>query len=518
MSYSRTNRLRHQGKHLNHPEGRRPSLRQLRVKLPWFLLLGLSALMSLLSVANPLLISFADSLQTQALYTGQAFLAGRVPYMDFYSSGGLVYHFLLLLGSILGNPLALMLVQFVLVLVAGVAFYKCLFRLTGLDVLSRQMLLVFYLCLGILAWGGLYAPLFALPFVLYGLLFLLEYFAGEARDEGFVLYGINGALVFLIDPKSSLLWLIAGLVLVGYNIKQERKARGVYQFLGTVFGFSLILYTVGYYTILYQNVGAAIEQTVLVPLQSLGHWQEEPMFFFFLLAVYLLGTGLLTSLVYGGFSLIRPENRASKVLLYLTMLVAVALVLLTPHFSPSHLLLVLPYGLALTASYIAERSIVSQPNDLEGEETAEEWLGNAEPVTSYWALNAFLPILASLYLIAYPAWLWFDQGAVQAERATVASKIAEETTKTDLIYAWDNSASIYLMSQRFASAEIITPDTYKVTEDQQKALALALGYDRAKIVVVNQDLDLPETVAHHLEENYQEMSLEAKQFKVYQLK
>ncbi|MET3558219.1 hypothetical protein ABID29_001339 [Streptococcus rupicaprae] len=518
MSYSRTKRLRYQGRHLNNSEEKRPSLRQLRVKLPWGLLLGLSALLSLLSVANPFLTRFADSLQTQALYTGQAFLAGHVPYMDFYSSGGLIYHVLLLLGSVLGNSLGLMVVQFVLVLLAGIAFYKCLFQLTGLAELSRQMLLAFYLCVGILAWGGLYAPLFALPFVLYGLLFLIKYLAGESRDEGFILYGVNGALVFLIDPKSSLLWLTAGLVLLVYNVKQGQKARGLYQLLATVFGFSLILYTVGYYTILYQNVGAAIEQTVLVPLQSLGRWQEEPLLFFFLLAVYLLGTGLLTSFIYGGFSLIRPENRASKVLLYLTMLVAVALALLTPQFSPSHLLLVLPYGLVLTASYIAERSVFSQLSDSEEGAAEEEWLGDTAPVTSYWALNAFLPILASLYLIAYPAWLWFDQGAVQAERQEIASKIAEETSKKDLIYAWDDSASIYLTSQRFASAEIIIPDTYNITDGQQKALTLALGYDRAKIVVVNQDLDLPETVAHHLEENYQEVATNLSQFKLYQLK
>ena len=54
--------------------------------------------------------------------------------------------------------------------------------------------------------------MFALPFILTSIWFLVRYFENVVTDEVFILYGIDAALVFLIYPKSLILWVVAGIV------------------------------------------------------------------------------------------------------------------------------------------------------------------------------------------------------------------------------------------------------------------------------------------------------------------
>lgn len=79
--------------------------------------------------------------------------------------------------------------------------------------------------------------MFALPFLLTSVWFLVRYFENAVRDEAFILYGIDAALVFLIYPKSLILWLVAGLVLFIFNIQHRQVTRGIYQLLATILVF-----------------------------------------------------------------------------------------------------------------------------------------------------------------------------------------------------------------------------------------------------------------------------------------
>ena len=88
---------------------------------------------------------------------------------------------------------------------------------------------------------------------------------GIVRIEGFILYGAIAAVAFLIDPMTSaLFYLLAFLGLTAFNIKQKRWARGFYQLLATLLGFSLVFYPIGYVTVWNQTFGYAINQVTYV--------------------------------------------------------------------------------------------------------------------------------------------------------------------------------------------------------------------------------------------------------------
>lgn len=364
----------------------RLSLRESRMHLPWGIVIGVSALLAVFSVANPFLMRFADSLQSQTLYIGSAMVAGHVPYMDFYGTSGLIYYLLAMIGSLLGTPWILMGIQFGVTVWSGVIFYRIIWQLTYHETISRQLLLAFYLGLACLGWGGLYAPLFALPFFLNALSFVLRYLANDSRDEGFILYGLNGAIVFLIDPKSSFLWLVSLIFLAIVNWRWRRKARGFYQFLAAVFGFLLVSYAVGYYTILYQNIGAAIEQTFLYPLTTLGLSLGTNVMPLIIGAGLLLVTGLLTSLVYGLMAIFASETKEAPLFLYILLVATLILGVLESPFSVSNLIPIVPIGLLLTGLYMASTVKLSASED-------EEFIEYTEP-KSYAVLNGFLPFLA----------------------------------------------------------------------------------------------------------------------------
>ncbi len=126
---------------------------------------------------------------------------------------------------------------------------------------ADQLTVWLYLFVLAAGFGGVYASIFALPFLMTSIWFLVRYFENGVRDEMFILYGIDAALVFMIYPKSILLWVVATLVLLVFNGQRGHFARGIYQSLATLFGFLLIIYSVGYYAFVEQILGAAIRQT-----------------------------------------------------------------------------------------------------------------------------------------------------------------------------------------------------------------------------------------------------------------
>ena len=122
--------------------------------------------------------------------------------------------------------------------------------------LSHSLLLLFYLLVFALGFGGLYSSIFVLPFIFWSLSFLVRYLQDSIKDEKFILYGAFGALAFMIDPVSSLVFYsLTALVLLVYNIAAKRAARGFYQLLAGLFGFSVIFYPIGYFTVANRTFG-----------------------------------------------------------------------------------------------------------------------------------------------------------------------------------------------------------------------------------------------------------------------
>ena len=167
---------------------------------------------------------------------------------------------------------------------AGLFLHKTLVLLQPKQDLSRSLLLLFYLLVFILGFGGLYSSIFVLPFIFWNLSFLVRYLQDSIKDEKFILYGAFGALAFMIDPVSSLVFYsLTALVLLVYNIAAKRAARGFYQLLAGLFGFSVIFYPIGYFTVANQTFGQAISQVTYA-------WDS----------ISLIGSHSLSNLIYYG--------------------------------------------------------------------------------------------------------------------------------------------------------------------------------------------------------------------------
>ncbi|HEL9630830.1 TPA: quinol oxidase [Streptococcus suis] len=440
-----------------------------------------SLLLSIFSVANPFLTSLATNIQTQNLYAGMAMMFGQVPYGNFFGTNGVLYYLLAWLGHIDGGFLVFGLLQFIFLVIAGIYFYKIIAYFGQSDYLATSFSHWFYIFIFALGFGGLYAEIFVLPFILMTTWFLVRYFENAIRDEGFILYGINLALTFLIYPKGSILWLVASLVLLVFNIRNQQKARGIYQFLATVFGFLLVMYVVGYYAFDSEILGTAIQQTFLYNLR-LDFQYTDLYLTIAMVSGFLLLSGFFKSMVQTLISFGQGKHTYIKIILLLAFLVQLLFIVGTDHFYWSYLLNLVPYGFVMGIVHLQDDSVDEED--------------------SYLRLQFFLPLFICLGIFAQPAYAYLLQGELVADRENVAQYVSEQTEEADKIYVWDNSASIYLDSQRLSSATITTITPYLNTTENKNSLIYDLNKNDATYVVVNKNLPILDEVKTNLETQY----------------
>ncbi|WP_024377698.1 quinol oxidase [Streptococcus suis] len=453
-----------------------------------------SLVLSVFSVANPLLMPFATNIQTQNLYAGMAMANGQIPYGDFFGTSGLLFYLLAFLGHLGGNFIIFGILQFIALLIAGIYFYKIVAYFSQSEHLATSSSHWFYVFIFTLGFGGMYAEMFALPFLLTSVWFLVRYFENAVRDEAFILYGIDAALVFLIYPKSLILWLVAGLVLFIFNIQHRQVTRGIYQLLATIFGFLLILYAVGYYAFEAQILGTAIQQTFLYNLQLDFH-HSYLYLDLAIVSVFLLLSGFFKSFIQMLFSFKQGRHTYIKVLLLLTFLVQCVFIIGNANFQWSQLILLLPYGFAMSVVYLRDEDV-------------EDYRG-------YLRRQFFLPLAICLGIIAQPAYLYLVQGDLRTDCEQVANYIGKQTKDSDKIYVWDNSASIYLSSQRLSAATITTAEPYLNTDDNKNSLMYDINKNEAKFVVVNKTLPILDEIKTNLESQYQSVQT-TDYFTIYQ--
>lgn len=453
-----------------------------------------SLLLSILSVANPFLISLATNIQTQNLYAGMAMMEGQFPYGNFFGTNGVLYYLLAWLGHIDGGFLVFGLLQFIFLVIAGIYFYKIIAYFGQSDYLATSFSHWFYIFIFALGFGGLYAEIFVLPFILMTIWFLVRYFENALRDEGFILYGINLALTFLIYPKGSILWLVASLVLIVFNIRNQQKARGIYQFLATVLGFLLVMYAVGYYAFDSEILGTAIQQTFLYNLR-LDFQYTDLYLTIAMVSGFLLLSGFFKSMVQTLISFGQGKHTYIKIILLLAFLVQLLLIVGTDHFYWSYLLNLVPYGFVMGIVHLQDDSVDEEDG--------------------YLRLQFFLPFFICLGIFAQPAYAYLLQGELVADREIVAQYISEQTERADKIYVWDNSASIYLDSQRLSSATITTITPYLNTTENKNSLIYDLNKNDASFVVVNKNLPILDEVKTNLEAQYQSVQT-TDHFVIYQ--
>ncbi|MBF0787555.1 MULTISPECIES: quinol oxidase [unclassified Streptococcus] len=502
-SYSRRGRRVHQERQpLSFNEDFQKNIQKTKIipSLLW------SVILSLLSVANPFLTSFATNMQSQDLYAGFAMHAGQNPYGQFFGTSGVLYYLLVYVGSAFGTTVGLVFLQWLALFVAGIYFYKICNYISQSSRVAVSLQHWFYLFIIALNSGGVQASLFALPFVLAGLWFVLRYVERATRDEGFILYGIYAAIAFMIYPKSVLLWVVSAVVLTVYNVAQRQKARGVYQALATIFGFLLIVYSVGYYTFVEQVLGAAIQQTFFYEF-SLKISDNRLVWTLIQVSLFLLLSGFLKNLFYLLLSMGQGKLVYFKSLIVVAFVLQLLFLVAGGRFEQSHLVLLLPYGFIM--ALLGLSSITEN----------EALLAKKMSHYSYLQSHIYLPLLGLLLLLLVkPAVAYFIVSDVLKDRQEVAYYIKEHSQSSDKIYAWDDSAQIYLQSERLSAGEILTASPYLDTKTNQDGLAFDLNKNEARYIVVNTQLPLFDSIQSNLEKNYEEVELETRQLAVYEKK
>ena len=482
--------------------------------LPSFRLFVWSILVSLTSVFNPLLTNLATNLQSQNLYAGWALAQGEVAYANIYGTSGLLYYLLSWLGNLFLGPVVFLLFQVVALTLAGIYLFQTITHITVRTGLARQITILFYLFVLTLGFGGTYSMIFAFPFIFWSLSHLVKYLQGRVRDESFIRFGMVGALAFLIEPAFSLFFYsLTTLFLLLYSIADKRKARGFYQLLAGLLGFSLVFYPLGYYTVLNGSFGVAISQVtyVLEAFRLNSSYLLDHLLYYGLL---FLGLGFLTALM-TAFAF-KEESTAARGMRFIGLLglpISFVGVLGLPEKGAYQLLITLPFALLLLALWL------DTGGDRDGHERRHRKPTKTSSWNRYLGKQLFLPLLAILYLLAYPfVNEYILSNGVSAERNLAAQHIRENSTSKDSIYAWDNTASLYKKAQRLSAVSLLSPSLYTGTEENRIFLRNALNEASPKFILVNKDVKLFSDVKKKISQDYEEVNLKLNHFKLYQSK
>lgn len=504
--YSRRNRR--SGKRRHHSPKTSQLNEEFRENLPSFRILPAllwSTLLSLLSVANPFLTGLADNLQSQNIYAGFAMAVGQSPYGDFFGTSGVLYYLLSFVSGLLQTTISLAIFQFIALFIAGIYFHKMMAYFSKSRETADQLTVWLYLFVLAAGFGGVYASIFALPFLMTSIWFLVRYFENGVRDEMFILYGIDAALVFMIYPKSILLWVVATLVLLVFNGQRGHFARGIYQSLATLFGFLLIIYSVGYYAFVEQILGAAIRQTFVYNI-GLDFTGDKILWTVAILGGALLVSGFLKNFFLTLLSFKNQQHIYIKTTLVLAFLAELVFIIGNPNFDVSQLIILLPYGFAMAV----------MPLKQEKQESEEEPLVSAN--FDYLKSSFFLPLLICLFIPLRPVMTYVLEGDLHQERVEIARYIQEHSEGDAKIYAWDSSAQIYLRSQRLSSGSILTAEPYLNTQENQAQITYDLNKNEAQFIVVNRKIPLLDGVKNNLDRSYEVLDVGTSDLLLYQKK
>ena len=482
-----------------------------QVAFPFFRLIIGSTIATIFSVVLPLLLDMVSPSQAQDLYIGWALHQGGQLYSSYYAGQGLIYYLLLYITQ---GGILFALVEWLAFLGGGYFLFSATDYLTGQRDQAKQLLTIFYILVSGLGFGGGYATILALPFLLAGFSLVARYLSNPNNDKGFLRLGILLALSFFIEPLTSLLFTVVVTIgLFVFNVRHGRFIHGIYQFFTTALGFSLLFYPLGYYVIISGGFGEALG-SLLYPIDSLQIF-TNPQLIDHLLFYGLLtfGLGALVLIFLGLF-----QSKASR--LYVISVPAsfvflFGLVLLIFSQEPlhgSHLILILPFLLLLLMTSIRGEHSGRMARRRRREEVPTLW-------KKFMRGNLYLPILVVVYLIAVPFVARFVlHPASYSEQHQVVDRIKQETSEGDRIYIWDSHVQIYKESQRLAGSMFLSPLLYTNTEENKTSLINDLKENQPKMILVNDKVPVWSEVETILKENYQQVKTDYSEFKVYKIK
>ena len=482
-----------------------------QVAFPFFRLIIGSTIATVFSVVIPLLLDMVSPSQAQDLYIGWALHQGGQLYSSYYAGQGLLYYLLLYITQ---GGILFALVEWLALLGGGYFLFSATDYLTGQRDQAKQLLIIFYILVSGLGFGGGYATILALPFLLAGFSLVARYLSNPNNDKGFLRLGLLLALSFFIEPLTSLLFTaVVTIGLFVFNVGHGRFIHGIYQFFAAALGFSLIFYPVGYYVLASGGFGEALG-SLLYPVDSLQIF-TNPQLIDHLLFYGLLtfGLGALVLIFLGLF-----QSKASR--LYVISVPAsfvflFGLLLLIFSQEPlhgSHLILILPFLLLLLMTSIRGEHSGRMARRRRREEVPTLW-------KKFMRGNLYLPILVVVYLIAVPFVARFVlHPASYSEQHQVVDRIKQETSEGDRIYIWDSHVQIYKESQRLTGSMFSSPLLYTNTEENKTSLINDLKENQPKMILVNDKVPVWSEVETILKENYQQVKTDYSEFKVYKIK
>ena len=491
-----------------------PIRRQAKRPVPLAIPFVLSLLISLLHVGVPFLTRFATNQQSQNLYAGWAMTKGQVPFGDFYGTNGLLYYAINWLGSLAGGHWILMILQAIALFFAGTYLYRVVRLLVSdkdTDTSKNVQLLFYFLVLG-LGFGGTYVTLFSLSILFASMNFILAYLIGHRKDEGFILYGAIAAVAFLIDPMTSaLFYLLAFLGLTAFNIKQKRWARGFYQLLAALLGFSLVFYPIGYITVLNQTFGYAINQVTYV-FNALNFSNGQTFSNAIYYGLLALAFGLVSAFL---MSFTKQNSSARRIFRFMGWAGSLVVLIVSiglPEQGAYQLLPMLPFVLPLFAVWFSRDGEASEGTERRGRKKK-----NKEVWAAYFTSQVFLPLVALVYLLVDPVVQDVVlQSGQSSERSAIASYINHHTKSKDTIYAWDATATLYQESDRLAASALLTPTSYLGINENRTNVIQQIDRSEPKYIVVNNQVELTSDMKNLLKENYRLVEKKYRHFKLYQ--
>ena len=482
-----------------------------QVAFPFFRLIIGSTIATIFSVVLPLLLDMVSPSQAQDLYIGWALHQGGQLYSSYYAGQGLIYYLLLYITQ---GGILFALVEWLALLGGGYFLFSATDYLTGQRDQAKQLLIIFYILVSGLGFGGGYATILALPFLLAGFSLVARYLSNPNNDKGFLRLGIFLALAFFIEPLTSLLFTVVVTIgLFVFNVGHGRFIHGIYQFFATALGFSLLFYPLGYYVIISGGFGEA-QESLLYPITSLQIFTNSQLMDHLLFyGLLTFGLGALVLIFLGLF-----QSKASR--LYVISVPAsfvflFGLLLLIFSQEPlhgSHLILILPFLLLLLMTSIRGEHSGRMARRRRREEVPTLW-------KKFMRGNLYLPLLVVFYLIAVPFVARFVlHPASYSEQHQVVDRIKQETSEGDRIYIWDSHVQIYKESQRLAGSMFSSPLLYTNTEENKTSLINDLKENQPKMILVNDKVPVWSEVETILKENYQQVKTDYSEFKVYKIK
>ena len=272
-----------------------------------------------------------------------------------------------------------------------------------------------------------------------------------------------------------------------------------------------MFYPLGYYTVLNGSFGLAISQ-ILYPLESLHFSGQHLLYNGLLYGGLIIGLGVVVTWV-RSFSL--PANSLERFLQLFSFLASLFLVMFVfflPDRGAYQLLPILPFFLILLSMWLGKQSYHRGGRHSRVQKSSSVF-------GTYITKNAFLPLLAMIYLIGFP---FVNQYVLSigatSERISAANYIKSKSKTTDKIYAWDTTAALYQASGRLSAVPILTPSLYQGTDENQMSLVNRLKETTPTYILVNNQVSLLQDIKKQLKENYQQTDLKLNHFKLYKLK